>query len=80
MAAFRDGEILVADYGNGRVLLLSDQGKFIEQIPVQYRFVTNMAIANDQNSVYFTMTEDNTSAELHGLVQRFAVQAPKKGK
>jgi gluconolactonase len=80
MAAFKDGEILVADYGNGRVLLLSDQGKFIEQIPVQYRFVTNMAIAGDQHSVYFTMTENNASADQHGWVQRFAVQAPKKGK
>lgn len=80
MAAFKDGEILVADYGNGRVLLLSDKGTFIEQIPVKYKFVTNMAITPDQDSVYFTMTEANTTPELHGIVQRYSVQAAKKGK
>jgi sugar lactone lactonase YvrE len=77
MAAFKDGDILVADYGNGRVLLISDQGKFLQQIPVQYRFVDNMAITPDQNSVYFLMTENNLSADLHGMVQRFAVQSTK---
>jgi len=78
IAAFSDGDILVADYGNGRVLLLSDQGKFLDQIQVQYRFVTNMAITRDQESVFFTMTEANTSADLHGIVQRFAVRSAKK--
>jgi sugar lactone lactonase YvrE len=77
IAAFKDGDILVADYGNGRVLLLSGDGGFLEEIPVQYRFVTNMAIATDQKSVYFTMTENNASPDLHGIVQRFGVRSTK---
>jgi len=80
IAQFADGDLLVADYGNGRVLLLSDQGRFLDQIPVQYRFVTNMAITKDQESVFFTMTESNASPDLHGLVQRFSVRSTKKGK
>ena len=56
--AIQGRRILVADYGNGRVLLLSDQGRFLEQIPVQYRFVTNMAITKDQESVFILMTEN----------------------
>jgi len=80
IAQFADGDLLVADYGNGRVLLLSDEGRFLDQIPVQYRFVTNMAIAKDQESVFILMTEANTSADLHGWVQRFSVRSTKKGK
>jgi hypothetical protein len=77
IAAFKDGDILVADYGNGRVLLLSGEGRFLQEIKVQYRFVTNMAITADQKSVYFTMTENNSSADLHGMVQRFSVHSTK---
>ena len=73
----KDGDILVADYGNGRVLLLSGDGRFLEEIRVQYRFVTNMAITNEQKSVYFTMTENNASSDLHGIVQRFSVRSTK---
>jgi len=80
IAAFGDGDILVADYGNGRVLLISDQGRFLEQIPVQYRFVTNMAIAKGQDSVFILMTESNASSDLHGMVQRFSVRSTKKNK
>ena len=74
IAEFGDGDILVADYGNGRILVISDQGRFLDQILVQYRFVTNMAIARDQESVYVLMTESNTSSDLHGMVQRFSVR------
>ena len=74
IAEFGDGDILVADYGNGRVLLISDQGRFLDQILVRYRFVTNMAITKDQGSVFILMTESNASADLHGMVQRFSVR------
>jgi gluconolactonase len=74
IAEFKDGDILVADYGNARILAISGQGRFLDQISVQYRFVTNMAIAEDQESVYVTMTELNTSSDLHGIVQRFSVR------
>ncbi len=80
IAQFGDGDLLVADYGNGRVLLISDQGRFLDQIPVQYRFVTNMAITKDQESVFILMTESNASSDLHGWVQRFSVRPTKKGR
>jgi len=77
MAAFADGDILVAEYGNGRILLLSETGRFLTQIPLKYRFVTNMAIARDQHSIFVTMTRDNSSTELDGVVQKFKVTAGK---
>ena len=78
IADFGDGDLLVADYGNGRVLLISDQGRLLDQIPVRYRFVTNMAITKDQQSVFILMTESNTSSDRHGWVQRFSVRSTKK--
>lgn len=73
IAAFADGEILVADYGNGRVLHLSNNGSFIQAIPVQYPYVTNMAIMADERSMFVLMTESNTTPPLHGIVQRFTI-------
>lgn len=75
LAAFTDSDILVADYGNSRLLLLSHQGKFIKEVPVQYRYVTNMAIMPDQQSLFVLMTESNVTPPLHGIVQRFKVTA-----
>ena len=73
LAVFDDGEILVADYGNSRLLHLSATGKFIQAIPVPYAYVTNMAIMPDQRSIYVLMTESNATSELHGMVQRYTV-------
>ncbi|TMH64275.1 MAG: SMP-30/gluconolactonase/LRE family protein [Betaproteobacteria bacterium] len=78
IAAFADGDIAVADYGNGRILLLSGGGKFLTQIPLKYRFVTNLAIARDQRTIFVTMTRDNSSPELDGVVQAFKVTSGKE--
>ena len=74
LAAFPDGTVMVADYGNGRVLLLTESGAFIQQVMLRYRFVTNMAIARDGRSFYVTMTRDNASAERDGVVQQFLLK------
>ena len=37
-----------------------------------------MAITRDQASVFILMTESNTSADLHGWVQRFSVRRRRK--
>ncbi|MDD3444869.1 MAG: SMP-30/gluconolactonase/LRE family protein [Zavarzinia sp.] len=74
IAAFADGEVLVANYGNGRLILLSPEGKFEAVVPVALPYVTNMAISPDQKSLYVTMTRDNESSRLDGLVQRFAIR------
>lgn len=78
MAAFTDGDICVADYGNGRIIVLSESGRFLEQFLVQYRFVTNMAIAKSQKSIFVMMTESNASPDLHGVVQEFKIKAARR--
>lgn len=78
IAAFADGDICVADYGNGRILLLSHDGKFLTEIPLKYRFVTNLAIAADQGAIFVTMTRDNASEARDGIVQKFKVTPAKK--
>jgi sugar lactone lactonase YvrE len=77
LAAFDDGDVCVADYGNGRILLLSSAGRFLGQLDLKYRFVTNLAISPDQGSIYVTMTRDNASERLDGVVQKFRVKAAK---
>ncbi|PWR20694.1 SMP-30/gluconolactonase/LRE family protein [Zavarzinia compransoris] len=74
IAAFADGEILVANYGNGRLIHLSARGDLLGIVPVDLRFVTNMAIAPDRRSLYVTMTRDNSNPRLDGVIQRFAVE------
>lgn len=74
IAAFADGELLVANYGNGRLIHLSAAGEFLGVVPVALRFVTNMAIAPDQRSLYVTMTRDNSDPRLDGVIQRFTVE------
>src|SRR5690242_5312927 len=76
--AFDDGDVLVPDYGNGRILLVSTSGRFLTQIPVKYRFVTDLAISRDQRTIFVTMTRDNSSQELDGIVQAFKVTSAKE--
>ena len=78
IAQFADGDIAVADYGNGRILLLSGAGRYLTQIPLKYRFVTNLAIVKDQRTIFVTMTRDNSSQELDGIVQAFKVTSAKE--
>lgn len=74
IAQFRDGSIIVADYGNGRLLYLSPDGKYLATIDVALKFVTNVAISEDEKSIFIVMTRDNSSRELDGVVQRFEVE------
>lgn len=74
IAQFGDGSLIVADYGNGRLLHLSPDGKYLSTINVSLRFVTNVAIAQDEGSIFVVMTRDNSSTELDGVVQRFEIE------
>jgi sugar lactone lactonase YvrE len=76
--AFDDGDLMIPDYGNGRILLVSPSGRFLAQIPVKYRFVTDLAISRDQRTIFVTMTRDNSSQELDGIVQAFKVTSAKE--
>ena len=75
MARFANGDVGVADYGNGRIILFSARGEYLDQLPLEYRFVTNFAIRPDQSGIYVTMTRDNSSAELDGVVREFRIQS-----
>lgn len=77
IAAFADGELLVADYGNSRLLHLSPDGNFIQSVSVRYPYVTNMAIMPNQRSLFVLMTESNSTPPLHGIVQRFTISEGK---
>ena len=59
-------------------MLLSSTGRFLTQIPLKYRFVTNLAIARDQRTIFVTMTRDNSSPEMDGVVQAFKVTPGKE--
>jgi sugar lactone lactonase YvrE len=76
--AFDDGDIVVADYGNARLLLISGKGRYLDQIPTQYRFVTDSAISPDQHTMFVTMTRDNSSHDLDGIVQAFKVTSARE--
>lgn len=78
LAAFADGDVVIANYGNGRLIVVSGTGEFRMVIPVALPYVTNMAIAPDQESLYVTMTRDNRSSRLDGRVQRYAIRRKDK--
>lgn len=78
LAAFANGDIGIADYGNGRLLFVSTDGRFLDQLPLEYRYVTNMAIRPDQRGLYVTMTRDNATAALDGVVREFTIQTRKQ--
>lgn len=78
LAAFANGDIGIADYGNGRLLFVSGDGRFLEQLPLEYRYVTNMAIRPDQQGLYVTMTRDNATAALDGVVREFTIHSRKQ--
>ena len=42
------------------------------------RFVTDLAISRDQRTIFVTMTRDNSSQELDGIVQAFKVTSAKE--
>jgi hypothetical protein len=50
----------------------------LTQISLKYRFVTNLAIVRDQHTIFVTMTRDNSSQELDGIVQAFKVTSAKE--
>jgi len=69
-ALLPDGSLLVADYGNGRLLHLSVDGQFLHELPVRYRFVTNMVRIPGQNLLYVVMSKTNSVAPYEGVVER----------
>ena len=64
--------------GRGKGEVGSGKGKREEgaKMDTNWKHQKN-AITTDQKSVYFTMTENNASSDLHGIVQRFSVRSTK---
>lgn len=73
IGAFNNGDLLVADYGNGRVLILSTKGKYLGALRSKYPFVTNFAIDEVGGAVYVVSSQFNQPPSYHGVVERFPI-------
>lgn len=69
----RDGTIYVAEYGAGRVLVLTSDGKLTHTLPVPDKFITNVALDDSQHTLYITAPASNRLPPYRGSVWRIAV-------
>lgn len=54
LAVDRDGNVVIAEYGAGRLLVVDRHGKLLATIPVPERYVTAAAFNADQSRIYIT--------------------------
>jgi gluconolactonase len=64
------GNLFVAEYGAGRILVIGPKRHLAKVIPVPGRFVTNVTFAADGRTLYVTAPESNTKWPLKGKVLR----------
>lgn len=64
------GNLFVAEYGAGRILVIGPDRRLAKVIAVPGRFVTNLAFADDGRTLYVTAPESNTDWPLKGKVLR----------
>ena len=64
----RAGAIYIAEYGAGRVLVVSAQGNLQRAIAVPMRFVTNFAYWAERDQIVVTGAFRNDSMPMHGRV------------
>jgi len=69
----RDGTIYLAEYGAGRILVLSAEGRLLQTLPVPDKYVTNVALDDRQRTLYITSPASNTVPPFRGSVWRIAV-------
>jgi sugar lactone lactonase YvrE len=68
LLANRDGSLYIAEYGAGRVLLVSPQGTLQRVIPVPTQFVTNFAYWPERGQVMVTGTFSLDERSMPGRV------------
>jgi gluconolactonase len=69
----RDGTTYVAEYGAGRILILTPDGRLVHTLPVPDKYVTNVALDDRQRILYITSPASNTQPPFRGSVWRIAV-------
>jgi sugar lactone lactonase YvrE len=64
---FKNGELIVADYGESRLIWITKEGNLKQVIPVTFRFVTNLAISPfEDNSVIILGSFENDKFPMKG--------------
>lgn len=54
LAVDRDGNVVIAEYGAGRLLVVDKAGRLLATLPVPERYVTSSAFNADQTRLYIT--------------------------
>jgi len=64
-----NGDMIVANYGESRLIRISKNGEFSGMIPVKMKFVTNLAISPfDSNQIIVVGSFDNTKFPMAGCI------------
>ncbi len=68
----RRGNLYIAEYGAGRVLVVDPGGRLVKIIPVPGKFVTNLAFDADGRALYITAPDSITTPPYRGRVWRLS--------
>jgi len=72
LAVDRDGNVYIAEYGAGRVLIVDAAGALLETLVLPERYVTNLAFGADEGTLFVTAPGSNSVRPYIGRVYRLA--------
>ena len=72
LAVDRRGNLFIAEYGAGRVLVVDGKGALVATIPIPERYVTAPAFGPDEARVFVTAPANNTTPPFVGKVYSIA--------
>jgi gluconolactonase len=72
LAVDRRGNLFIAEYGAGRVLVVDGKGALVATIPIRERYVTAPAFGPDEARVFVTAPANNTTPPFVGKVYSIA--------
>lgn len=72
LAVDRRGNLFIAEYGAGRVLVVDGKGALVATIPISERYVTAPAFGPDEARVFVTAPANNTTPPFVGKVYSIA--------
>ena len=68
LAIDRDGNLIIAEYGAGHLLVVSPAGALIATVPVPQAYVTSSALNEDQSVLYITAPASLAAPDEEGAV------------